>query len=373
MSRNILKLIATETYGESYKAHKIELDLETDPASRIDNQESKLENPKNGETIKYKTYRSLEKLSRQVSQSGTQILLTCSGTIGKVAFVSKTLDEKIFSHDLLRITPKNDIDAGYIYAFSKSKVGNQILLTNSYGAVITHIEPEHLSEVIIPDAPPILKKKIHSLIVESYKLRDESNALIDEATKILVEELQLPPIEDFENNKIFSVKASNLFGRFDASYHLPLVEEIVNHLKNHAAEVTAIGDSRISNAVILPSRFKRVYVDEGHGRILIGGKEIGELDPSNKKYLSNVRHYNILDALAVEENTILITRSGTIGKIALVPKHWKNWIPSDHIIRVVLASVKIAGYLNIFLASDYGRELITRNTYGAVVDEIRRN
>lgn len=74
VSGDILKLIAIETYGESYKAHKIELDLETDPASRIDSQESKLENPKNGETIKYKTYRSLEKLSRQVSQSGTQIL-----------------------------------------------------------------------------------------------------------------------------------------------------------------------------------------------------------------------------------------------------------------------------------------------------------
>lgn len=74
MSGDILKLIAAETYGESYKAHKIELDLETDPASRIDSQEPILANPKNGETEKYKTYRSLEKLSRQVSQSGAQIL-----------------------------------------------------------------------------------------------------------------------------------------------------------------------------------------------------------------------------------------------------------------------------------------------------------
>lgn len=74
VSGDILKLIATETYGESYKAHKIELDLETDPASRIDSQEPILANPKNGETEKYKTYRSLERLSRQISQSGTQIL-----------------------------------------------------------------------------------------------------------------------------------------------------------------------------------------------------------------------------------------------------------------------------------------------------------
>lgn len=62
-----------------------------------------------------------------------QVLMTCSGTIGKVSFVSKTLDNKIFSHDLLRIDCKNPLDAGYIYTYLKSKIGNKILLTNSYG------------------------------------------------------------------------------------------------------------------------------------------------------------------------------------------------------------------------------------------------
>lgn len=300
-----------------------------------------------------------------------QVLLTCSGTIGKVSFVSKTLDNKIFSHDLLRITAKNDFDAGYIYTFLKSKFGNQILLTNSYGAVITHIEPEHLEKVPIPNAPAPLKEKIHKLIVESYNLRDESNALIDAATKILVEELQLPPLENFDNPKNFSVSVKDLFGRFDASYHLPLVGKIVNHLKNHAAELTTIGDNRISKDVILPGRFKRVYVAEGYGRIFIGGKQIHELDPSNKKYLSNVHHGDrISKQLELHENYILITCSGTIGKVAIVPKHWESWAASQHIIRVVPANEKIAGYIYIYLNSEYGAALIKKETYGAVVDEI---
>lgn len=97
---------------------------------------------------------------------------------------------------------------------------------------------------------------------------------------------------------------------------------------------------------------------------------MGELDPSGKKYLSNTKHDKILSKLEVRENTTLITRSGTIGKVAFVPKHWEHWIPSDHIIRAVPANKNIAGYLYIFLASDYGRILITRYTYGSVVDEI---
>lgn len=190
----------------------------------------------------------------------------------------------------------------------------------------------------------------------------------------MIDELHLPPIEDFGAAKNFSVKLSNLRGRLDASFHVPTVEKIIAHIKKYAAEVTTIGDSRISNAVILPGRFKRVYVDESHGVTFFGGKQIGELDPSNKKYLSNVHHADIIsEQLELNENMTLITRSGTIGKVVLVPKHWENWIASEHIIRVIPASVDIAGYVNIWLATDYGRELIKRNTYGAVVDEIDDN
>ena len=74
MSGDILKLIADETYGESYKAHKIELNLETDTTSRLDSREPRLDNPKLGETIKYKSYRSLEKVIQDISQNYTQIL-----------------------------------------------------------------------------------------------------------------------------------------------------------------------------------------------------------------------------------------------------------------------------------------------------------
>lgn len=307
-----------------------------------------------------------------------QILMTCSGTIGKVAYVSDTLDGLIFSHDLLRID-SNDDNAGYIYAYLKSKIGQQILLTNSYGAVITHIEPEHLADIPIPNAPVEIKQEIHKIVIDSYALRDESNKLLDEAMDLLVQELKLPPIEeigvdDFVQDapvETFLVKLSQLNNRVDASYHVPIVKAIVDYLNKNAAEVTTIGDCRISRNVILPGRFKRVYVDEGHGRIFIGGKQLGELDPTNKKYLSVTQHgERIEEQLELHENMTLITCSGTIGKVALVGKHWENWTANQHIIRVVPANNEIAGYLSVFLSSQYGYRLITRYTYGSVIDEI---
>lgn len=54
-----------------------------------------------------------------------QVLMTCSGTIGKVAYVSKTLDQQIFSHDLLRINCNKPTEAGYLYAYLKAQSGRR--------------------------------------------------------------------------------------------------------------------------------------------------------------------------------------------------------------------------------------------------------
>lgn len=307
-----------------------------------------------------------------------QVLMTCSGTIGKVSFVSDTMDNLIFSHDLLRINCKNPSDAGYVYAYLKSKVGNKILLTNSYGAVITHIEPEHLASVPIPNAPDPLKIKIGNLISQSYALRDESNDLIDEATKLLIDELQLPAIEDFNVRYFkkgaqvdtFSVKLSDMGYRLDASYHIPIVNAIVNHLGRYAEELTTIGDSRISQAVVLPGRFKRVYVENEYGVKFLGGKEMNQLDPSSEKYLSKKAHAEQLKgALGIKKHSILTPARGTLGSVVMPCKHFHNWAISDNMMQI-FSNEEIYGYLYIFLNSEYGKVLIRRFTYGGVVDAI---
>lgn len=308
------------------------------------------------------------------------LLLTRSGTIGTVSYVSRTLEGKVFSDDVIRVTFRNEYDLGYVYAYLKSDVGNLILTRNGYGSVITHLEPEHLYSLPIPNAPVNIKGKINSLIVRSFELRDESNVLLDKANDLLIKELKLPSIEVFRQHAAyyqknapvdtFSVKLSDLDGRLDGSYHVPVVDAIVEHLKQNAAEVITVGNSKISDRVVLPVRFKRIYVKEGYGRVLIGGKQIYELDPSNKKYISIAKHKDLIPDLEIHENTVLITRSGTIGKVAIAPRHWEKWVPSDHIIRVFPANDDIAGYLYVFLSSDYGHELIKHYTYGSVVDEI---
>lgn len=308
------------------------------------------------------------------------VLLSRSGTIGKVTFCNKTLSKFLVSEHAIRL--ECEANSGYIYAFMKTDIGKRLICSNIYGAVIQQIEPEHLSMVPIPDAPKEIKEKIHNLIVQSFDLRDESNELIDEATNLLIEELKLPSISEMKkssaknsaNVNAFSIKLSNLAGRVDASYHLPIVDTIVEHLKKYAKEVTTIGDERISKQIILAGVFKRTYVEEEYGYPFLGGKEITQLSPKIEKYLSKPIHKKRYEKeLKVTENTILVTDRGTIGTTAIVPKHWDGYAVSQNVLKLVPTNNNIAGYIYIFLNSEWGTELVRRQTYGSVIDMIDNN
>ncbi|MCY4130152.1 MAG: restriction endonuclease subunit S [Gammaproteobacteria bacterium] len=308
-----------------------------------------------------------------------QILVTCSGTIGSCSFVSDTLDNLIFSHDVMRIQPKEF--AGFIYAYLRTSIGQTLLKTNDYGAVVKHIEPEHMYDLPVPDMPCELKGDVDRLIKQSYQLRDESNRLIDNSQQLLGYTLQIGDIRELlqTSNLLdstrdilnFSIPISRLNTRLDASFHNPIVNSIESHLREHAKEVVRADDSRLVADVVLPGRFKRVYVDSVNGIPFFGGKQILSLEPNNMKFLSPVHHRERIEReLLVRENMILITCSGTIGKVAITPKHWDGWTANQHIARLVPISPRIAGFLYAWLSSDIAYPLLARFTYGAVVDEI---
>ena len=303
------------------------------------------------------------------------ILISRSGTIGNVTFVGQTLSKFLVSEHAIRLV-MNEFP-GFVYTYLKTDVAQNLLHAEKFGSVILEIEPDALKNMLIPNAPALIKKKIHDLIMDSYANRDESNRLIDEATKIMIEELELPPIDDLKKEAFsyskeinsFSTKLSDLDGRLEGSYHIPLIEVIERYI-NKKAIVKKLNSEDITEKIILPGRFKRVYVEKGNGKVFLGGKEINQLDPSGKKFLS-IKHYSdkLIRDIAIEKNDVLVTRSGTVGRVMIAPEHWQNWISSDHVIRIS-SKESYHGLIFTWLASEYGKELMKRQIYGSVVDEI---
>jgi len=306
------------------------------------------------------------------------LLLTRSGTIGQCSLANKSLDGKVMSDDLIRIVTQEKY-RGYLYIFIKSKVGQLLLQTSNYGAVIQHIEPTHLAEIEVPVPSDEIVEKINTLVSAEFTLLDQSNDLIHKAQELLINTLNLSPIDqispdNFQNkNNIvnFSKKITDENFRLDASFHNPLASKIEATIISNGFKLKNLVDKELTTRIILPGRFKRIYVDELYGVPFLGGKEILDLDPRTEKNLSLEGHgARIKDQLTIKRNQIMITCSGTIGKVNIAPKHWEGWTSSQHVIRVESVSDWMAGYLFAWLSTDYGFELIKRFTYGAVVDEI---
>ena len=290
-------------------------------------------------------------------------LITRSGTIGRTAFVNKDFIGKAASDDIIRVVPKS-LPAGLLYAFLSSKHGQALLSHGTYGAVIQHIEPEHIENIPIPIFPHEKQKQIHDLITQSSELRVEANRLLEEAHFEIMKLFQIDRIEVLKAKSVSSKTITKSHTtRFEANYYLTkgyqLQEEIVKKYNYQR-----LGD--VTSDIFRPGIFKRVYVADGI--TFLGGSEIVKAKPASDKKLSRKKTEG-LSQLMLKKHWILVTCGGTIGNMAYVDSEMEKCAASQHILRLVPSKVS-SGYLYAFLSSDIGKEIITSYTYGSVIPQI---
>jgi len=78
------------------------------------------------------------------------IVITRSGSIGRVAMITARLDNAIVSDDLIRVRIEDDNLRWYTYAYLQTKAAHDQMLRNEYGAIQQHLEPEHIKDLLIP-------------------------------------------------------------------------------------------------------------------------------------------------------------------------------------------------------------------------------
>lgn len=79
------------------------------------------------------------------------ILITRSGTIGKVTYATKDLATNyLVSDDLVRIRVKDETLRAYLLSYFTSKTALSLMLLDEYGSVQQHLQPRHIQEMLIP-------------------------------------------------------------------------------------------------------------------------------------------------------------------------------------------------------------------------------
>ena len=291
-------------------------------------------------------------------------LITRSGTIGNTAYVNKDFIGKAASDDIIRVVP-SAIPSGFLYAFLSSKNGKALLTHGTYGAVIQHIEPEHIENIPIPIFSSEKQQQIHDLIIGSAELRVKANLRFEEAIGLFDSKFS---VINNNNHKVSNINIKAIINRLDATN--VIVSNEISEVYQNSNINSFILISEVAKDIFIGPRSKRNYTKQGCP--FLSGSELQKSNPTKvEKYL------NLRDSkpFIVNENCILITRSGTIGNVSIIFQCLNGYAATDDAIRIVLKEdTKISHqYLFAFLNSKIGKKTILSGAFGSVIQHINED
>jgi len=296
-------------------------------------------------------------------------LISCSGTIGRMVYSRSDFSGMWASQDVLKVVPnENKIYAGYLYAYLNSKFGVPQILAGEYGAVIRHLEPEHIVDLQVPRLGQI-EADAHNMISESAKLRTQYQLQIRKATDLFLEGVGLHDITAFEWHQMgrdlgfttdlvdsTSFRAQNYSSRFD-------------QLKRRLSSIPYItlGDVCSQGQLRSGGRFKRVDADPDFGVKLIGQKEAFWLEPEGRWISPKFTPADVF----VQDETILISAQGTnedntvFARAVFITGEWTKYVYTQHFLRVspdtdsLITSPVLFAYLRSEIAHRCFRSITT--------------
>ncbi|MGK4361649.1 methylation-associated defense system restriction endonuclease subunit S MAD5 [Ectopseudomonas chengduensis] len=295
-------------------------------------------------------------------------LITRSGTIGRMAYARPDMAGMACSEHVLRVVPDvGRIPSGYLYAFLSSRYGVPLVVSGTYGAIIQHIEPEHIAELPVPRFAPVFEQEVAQLIDAAAAERVAASKHRRAALELFQANIGWSRHAD---SIVLAPMASALLGRMDAFHYSPRVETGRASLAAHFG--VRLGDQ--VERVFEPNRGSRLKVtDPAFGVPFLSSSSVFELNPS-AEYLVSRSLTPHLEGLLVSDCDVLIPRSGQLGGIigrAVLPLPMNvGQAGSEHLVRVRCHSPQDAAYLWAVLASEPGYWALVGTAFGSSIPSL---
>jgi type I restriction enzyme S subunit len=297
-------------------------------------------------------------------------LITCSGTIGRMAYVRPDMDGLWSSQHIMKVVPDpRRVPPGYLYAFISSRYGVPLIVSGTYGAIIQHIEPEHIRHLPVPRLDAAIERAIAAKVDDAARARSEATSLLSEAEKRMYSKLRVAmptPVYLLAKRDTVAVSSSSLLDRADAYYYGARNRE-AREAFDKAARNEALGDVA---RVFIPGIFKRLYAtDPQFGSPYITGSDVFDLAPTSDNYLMRrvADEYDLLltkGMIVVQEAGQL---GGLIGRSVMVGDYLDGYSCSNNMIRIVPKDDVDGGYLFVLLSSEFGVRLLSREAAGSSI------
>jgi len=153
-----------------------------------------------GENIKYldlaKAKAAQLRMIEKLYLRRGMVLITDSGTVGRVVYATIYHDGAVGTNNLIRVVVEEPALRGYIYQFLSSRLGQDQLRANIYGAIVDHIEPDDVKAVAVPiPKDRALLEEIGLPVIRGMELREEAFLAMEESGVSLAEALAADAID----------------------------------------------------------------------------------------------------------------------------------------------------------------------------------
>jgi len=178
------------------------------------------------------------------------------------------------------------------------------------------------------------------------------------------------------NVKTWATSISDIFRnegvRLDATHYDPAVVLARRKLTESGYKLETLGKLA---SIVLPGQFTRIWADDNrHGVKYLNATDLLSLmalgvPAGGQRFLSRATDTNI-DALIIKEGWLLMSCSGTIGRVFYVPSRLDGWAATHDIIRIIPHNKGITGFLYSWLTTTNAQAQILSHTHGGQIDHI---
>jgi restriction endonuclease S subunit len=297
------------------------------------------------------------------------VLVCIAGTIG----VSGVFDldvKAIFNQNVSRLRFKNNVLPEYANLWFNSNAFLSLINQNATQATIKYVNNDILGNLLIPLPPLSIQNKIVDIMEKAYKQRNGNKAkarkLLDSIDDYVLSDLGIK-MPEIKKKMVFEVWSDKVEDRMDAEYWQPFLKKVEREISTGKYKIQKL--KNFITEIHYGASVANAYVESG-----IPFLRILNLKPNNFN-LSNVVNLpenfrKKLGKAFVKTDDLLISRSGTVGIVSVVPKEADGFAFGSFMIKFCLNEKINKKFASIWLNNKFNKLLTEREKIGAIQGNI---
>lgn len=310
------------------------------------------------------------RMSRSQLKKGDVLLNIVGASIGRSCVYD--LEEKAnINQAVCLIRLNNNINPYWLSFVLNSKPFQTLLMQTKSGGARDNIDLYQVRELQIPLPPLSVQNQIVDIMQSAYQqkkqMEAEAQKLLDSIDGYVIDELdiEVPGVEEKMCFVVNSEEVQN--NRVNVYYYQPKFKEVEKALVKGKYRIAKLKEfvTKIHYGVSI----KNVYVDEGIPLLRILNIKPNKIYLTEVAYLEDSKRKEIGNGF-VYEGDLLISRSGSVGIVAVVPKEADGFAFGSFMIKFCVNDEVNKEYVSIWLNNKISKLLTEREKIGAIQGNI---